>query len=120
MRNTGLSRRGTTLSSRSAGRKKPEEEARKGSPKRVIPEARKGSFRNSCNLTPDAGSAEDIKQAAKSAEWKVMIVCALKRHTSALNPWIDRELNISVPHGLSRYVGKFRATNGEAQWPIDE
>jgi hypothetical protein len=65
-------------------------------------------------LSEAGKSAEDIQQAAKSAEWKVMIACALKRHTSAPNPWIARELNMGVPHGVSRYVGKFRATNGEA------
>ena len=59
-------------------------------------------------------TSEDINQAPKSAEWKVMIACGLKRHTSAPNPWIARELNMGVPHGVSRYVGKFRAADGEA------
>lgn len=59
-------------------------------------------------------SAKDIEQAPKSAGWKVMVACALKRHTSAPNPWIAQELNMGVAHAVSRYVGKFRVTNGEA------
>jgi hypothetical protein len=66
-------------------------------------------------LSEAGKSAEDIQQAAKSAAWKVMIVCAFKRHTSAPNPWIARKLNMGAPHGMSRYVGNFRTTNGEAR-----
>lgn len=65
-------------------------------------------------------SAEDIKQAHKSAEWKVMVACAMKCHTSAPNPWIARELNMGVPHGVSRYVGRFRVGKGEASEPYQQ
>jgi len=58
-------------------------------------------------------SQEDLKASPKSADWKVMVASAMKRHTSAPNPWLARELNMGVPHGVSRYVGLFRKNVGE-------
>jgi len=62
----------------------------------------------------------DIEQMPKSTDWKVMVACALKRHTSAPNTWIARELNMGVPQAVSMYVGKFRMAKGEASQPYQK
>ncbi|MDQ8209886.1 hypothetical protein QEH52_20375, partial [Coraliomargarita sp. SDUM461003] len=51
---------------------------------------------------------DDATKEMKSADWKILIAAVLKCKTSASNVWIADQLNMGVPHAVSRYVGVFK------------
>jgi hypothetical protein len=57
-------------------------------------------------------SQQEIGSESKSADWKVMIACYLKRHTAVTNGWLSQHLNMGVLHGVSRYVALFEREKG--------
>jgi hypothetical protein len=57
--------------------------------------------------------SRSIREALKSAQWKVMLAAVLKRHTSAPNVWITRMLNMGIPQAVSQNVGKLHASGAE-------
>ena len=60
----------------------------------------------------------DIMEEIKSADWKILIAAVLKCKTSATNVWIAEQLNIGVPHAVSRYVGIFKQNGTDQKKPF--
>ncbi|MGJ8654650.1 MAG: transposase [Opitutaceae bacterium] len=67
------------------------------------------------NKTPN-DSAKDIK----SADWKILIAAVLKCKTSATNVWIADQLNMGVPHAVSRYTSTFKQNGKDNETPFQE
>ena len=65
-------------------------------------------------------SPTDITSAIKSADWKVLIAAVLKCKTSATNVWIADNLNMGVPHAVSRYTGIFKQNKKDHETPFQE
>ncbi len=59
-------------------------------------------------------SAKDIK----SADWKILIAAVLKYKTSATNVWIADQLNMGVPHAVSRYTSTFKQNGVDNETPF--
>jgi hypothetical protein len=60
----------------------------------------------------------DIMEEIKSADWKILIAAVLKCKTSATNVWIAEQLNMGVPHAVSRYVGIFKQNGTDQKKPF--
>jgi hypothetical protein len=56
---------------------------------------------------------QDTTNDIKSADWKILIAAVLKSKTSATNVWIAHQLNMGVPHAVSRYVGRFKQNGNQ-------
>ena len=65
-------------------------------------------------------SPTDITAETKSADWKVLIAAVLKCKTNATNPWIAENLNMGVPHAVSRYVGRFKQNENDQKKPFQK
>ncbi|HAV14319.1 MAG TPA: transposase [Opitutae bacterium] len=62
----------------------------------------------------------DCSLDIKSADWKILIAAVLKSRTSATNGWIANNLNMGVPHAVSRYVGTFKANKQDTEEAFKE
>lgn len=52
----------------------------------------------------------DVAGSRKGAEWKVAVATAMKRHSTASNPWLAKQLNMGSPFRLSRLAAECRRT----------
>jgi hypothetical protein len=57
-----------------------------------------------CYLRALGKTAVDGEREPKGAPWKVAVAEAMKRTTTASNPWLAAQLNMGSPFRLSRLV----------------
>ncbi|WP_162026448.1 MULTISPECIES: hypothetical protein [unclassified Lentimonas] len=64
--------------------------------------------------------SNDVATDIKSADWKILIAAVLKYKTSATNMWIADQLNMGVPHAVSRYTSTFKQNGTDHETPFQE